>query len=293
MIKSYYKVLRVIPDPDYVYFKNISTSKRRLDIKKTGSPTGAQTLEYSFDKITWNSVSLTSATNIVAEIPVDSTLYLRSSDGFSTGSNDYYTFINSYSNASANLEVGGDLTTLIDYTSTVTTIPAYSFKSAFAAATGYPDNSQPIIVSGLHTGSATVIENQAFQFTFSASVNGQAIRGDVTNIFPNVLELKSQALYGILANWGSSSYNFTKGINLSNVTTIASDSLLEMYTRQNSYSSGATYVNEVWAPNVQSFSASNWLNNCGPTGIVYAPTGATITTDSTSGIPTGWTRVDY
>lgn len=57
----------------------------------------------------------------------------------------------------------------------------------------------------------------------------------------------------------------------------------------------------VTAPNIQNLTQNNvlesWLYNAGTqatgTKVVNVPTGATITTDSTSGIPTGWTRVDY
>lgn len=52
----------------------------------------------------------------------------------------------------------------------------------------------------------------------------------------------------------------------------------------------------LYAPNLSSWDEnvmSNWAGEIAASGTVYAPTGVTIPTDSNSGIPTGWTRVDY
>lgn len=287
IIKSYYKVLRVQQDPDYVYFKNLRTSQQNLSIKKKGSPTTAQTLEYSFDKITWTPWSLGNATNTIL-VPSNSTVYIRCSDGFSESSSNYYMFA---CEIGTSFEMGGDLTTLIDYTSQITTIPSYSFYNLFNVSHGYPDHSGDFVINGLNTGSATILESYSCSHMFFGPSNGSIVSGNVINIFPNITELREHSLDSILAS--NSTIYINSGINISNVTIADNTALTNMYSRSSIPGSGDTYINEVWAPNVQSFSAIGWLNNCGETGIVYAPAGLTIPTDSNSGIPTGWTRVDY
>lgn len=41
------------------------------------------------------------------------------------------------------------------------------------------------------------------------------------------------------------------------------------------------------------FDTSNWLSTVAASGTVYCPTASTIPSDSNSGIPTGWTRVNF
>lgn len=57
-------------------------------------------------------------------------------------------------------------------------------------------------------------------------------------------------------------------------------------------------ISEVYAPNVSTWVTSatvytNWLYGVAATGIVHKPSGLTIPTDTTSGVPTGWTTQDY
>ena len=54
----------------------------------------------------------------------------------------------------------------------------------------------------------------------------------------------------------------------------------------------------MYAPNVSTWVTSatvytNWLYGVAATGIVHKPSGLTIPTDTTSGVPTGWTTQDY
>ena len=113
--------------PDYFYIENLYNYPSTIRITKYGTPTTGTTLEYSYDKINWNtcvynSNGLCNISNIVDKV------YFRSSDGFSTRYNYYY--INcTYGKIGA----GGDLRTLLDYTNdNLNTTSDYCFSSMFA-----------------------------------------------------------------------------------------------------------------------------------------------------------------
>lgn len=85
----------------------------------------------------------------------------------------------------------------------------------------------------------------------------------------------------------------TKGIDLSNVTTIDNEGIAYIYS--NCYK-----LEEATAPNIDPWDTNitnYWLIGAGDqvsgTRTVYAPTGVTIPTNNYSGIPSSWTRVDY
>ena len=79
------------------------------------------------------------------------------------------------------------------------------------------------------------------------------------------------------------------GLDLSNVTTANNNSLQEAYA-------GCRSLQYVIAPSIGTWNEAytpNWLNNVGASGTIYADsaTAATITSDSTSGCPSGWVVV--
>lgn len=87
----------------------------------------------------------------------------------------------------------------------------------------------------------------------------------------------------------------TEGIDLRGITSVSSNGMKGLYQ-------WCFNLHTVYAPNVSSWNTSafeNWLAGAGrdvPAGTtktVYCPAGVNIPTDSTSGIPTGWTRIDY
>ena len=79
------------------------------------------------------------------------------------------------------------------------------------------------------------------------------------------------------------------GLDLSNVTTANNNSLQETYN-------GCSSLQYVTAPSIGTWNeayTTNWLKNVGASGTIYADstTAATITSDSTSGCPSGWNVV--
>lgn len=60
---------------------------------------------------------------------------------------------------------------------------------------------------------------------------------------------------------------------------------------------GCSSLTKVIAPNVTPWDDNDafrrWLENVSPTGTVYKPKTLEIPTDTTGGVPTGWTTADY
>lgn len=149
------------------------------------------------------------------------------------------------------VSIGGDIRTLFNYTDveSVTKIPDYGFNNAVSMS----GNAKCIDISNLSFRGITEIGNYGLQYAFS------------------------------------SSFTFTKGVDLRDVTTLGEGALEYLY-------SGNSNLKEAYAPNVSTWDTnktSGWLGNAGPTGVVYKPSTLTIPTDTESGIPYGWTTQDY
>ena len=130
MIKSYYKVYKVYPDPDYIWFKNESTSAANFTTKSVmKSPIN---LEYSLNKVTWNNYDMSNKPKLV--IDAGSYVYLR---GVNTG----VTFEQHYLHFDFTLDqpfsTGGDIRTLFNYqdVTSVTKIPDNAFVDCFEPKT--------------------------------------------------------------------------------------------------------------------------------------------------------------
>ncbi len=73
------------------------------------------------------------------------------------------------------------------------------------------------------------------------------------------------------------------------VTTVGVNGMTE-------FMSNCRLIEYAYAPNVSVWTNSNfnsWLNNVAANGTLYKPSGLAIPTNTTSGVPTGWTTQDY
>ena len=132
--------------------------------------------------------------------------------------------------------------------------------------------------------SLTTIGNGGLKFAFKYDyhMKGQPLMSNVTTI----------GNYGMDGCF-SCNENLTKGADLSSCTQIGSYALQQCYHQ-------CFRLEEVTAPNIDSWYSyffDSWLYRAGEfvtgTKTFNAPTGLEILTDTSSGIPSGWTRVDY
>lgn len=137
-------------------------------------------------------------------------------------------------------------------------------------------------------------------------------------VFPTITSIGSCGLASLFNGMTT----LTKAPNFSSITTISSFSLMSCFSGCTSLIVGPDFSNitsitgaqavsfcfgscskisDVTAPNISDLTQNNilynWLEYAGSqaagTKVVRVPTGSTIDTNSNSGIPTGWTRVDY
>lgn len=269
MIKTYHETKRYKDQSNYFWFKNESYKEEfwaMLFSSMSSSP------QVSLDGTNW-----VTPNNEGYYVKPGRKIYIRCSSGyfFAEGEEWYHS-----GNMSGKWSVGGPLASLIDYTdqSNVTAIPSYCFHSMFSslAESGYL-----LDCSEVDLGNITEVGDHGMQemFYYCPFKAGYIDLSGIT-------ELGDYAM-GYCFN-GSD----LKSADLSNVTVLGTEAL------DNTFYS-AVYMNEIHAPNVQTWDTSktsSWLYEAGSavTGVktFYAPTGVTIPTNG-SGIPTGWTRVDY
>lgn len=204
---------------DYFYIQCTGIGGTYTLHKNRNNMLNGNTLEYSYDKQTWSLCTYDSNNDCKFNLQTyGDKVYLRSTDGFSSGVIQYYTIL-----GDALYALGGDITTLVDYTDpNITHLPDYFWYSV--------------------------------------------CDGGTTNF-----ALES-----------------TSDLNLEKITSVGNNCFTSAF--QNCYN-----LDSIKAPNIQTWDQGQfyyWVNGVAASGRMYCPTGVTIPTGK-SGIPSGWTRVDY
>lgn len=319
-----------IPPEDDFYIKNEYAGQNTLILKRTNKSNSA-VLNYSFDKTEWTVIQFVWHYESGHEIADPYTItmeagekvYLKTtgstvhgcdlnitcSEVYSTGGD----ILNSLIKYDLNGRFEGlfrDSTTLVDasmiYYSYSNSLSGFNYTFQGCSnlkKAPYLGNVENITTSGLeHAFEGTAIETINLNSVIRVNLN--ALNGAFMN--SQLRKIKMDNLKGTMRNGGNKAFyrafygceNLEKGVDLSNFELFyeaATDVFKETYY-------GCINMKKATAPNqvVNSSDNSiitNWLYDAGTnvqgTKTVYAPTGVTIPTDSDSGIPTGWVRVDY
>lgn len=286
LIKKYYKLVRVShEDSEYLRITNISNEAGNFSILKQGSPNPqyAPNLEYSLDCVNWNSYDFSTLPTVL--VSPGSNIYFRGNNTTSARFNQHNSNSNYWNfHFDKNYNLYGCISSLItkdpnDF-STITTINSFAFYSLFRDETN-------LINSYINTGNIQSIDENTFTSFFYGCTN-LVTAGDFSSI--------TTLVYGSNFTQAFTNTKITEGIDLTNITTVPTLAIGNMYFR-------CTKLTKAYAPNIQDLTDHNilsgWLQSAGtdvPAGTtkeVYVPAGATISTNSDNGIPTGWTRVDY
>ena len=270
--KKYYKLIRVSHDDEgYFYIKNVSNEvgEFTINIYTRG------TMEYSLDGVNWTSYDLTTKPSV--SVNPNSNIYLRGTNFINNAVN------NSVINFTKDYTVGGNFMSLSNYSTmgSVTTIDSSNNTIQYA----FKQQTHLVSAADLNFGNVTTIGQRGLYGIFEGCTS-------LTNV-PDLSNVTTIGVYG-LSNTFNNCTSLTTGPDLSNVTSIGSSCLDSAL--QNCYK-----LSTATAPNISDLTQNNvlyiWLNYAGTqatgTKVVNVPTGATILTNSPSGIPTGWTRVDY
>lgn len=275
IIKTYYKVHRVFPDPDYFYMENTSGSTGAFLIMKSGTPATTD-LSYSLDKVTWTDIH---NGGTISNVPNNGKVYLRSTTGLSSSSG--YISIKGGNNqyaAGTSYNVGGHISTLVNYTNvnSITTIPDNNFRRLFGSST----TDSGLVHANIDLFGIKTIESNAFEHTFQYNRNLITI--------PDFSGIETVGSYGMQSMLEGCT-SLTVPVDLSGITSVAAASMGALYD-------GCSSLVEAIAPNISTWDNSTfnyWLNGVASTGVVRKPAGLTIPTDSASGVPTGWTTENY
>lgn len=259
--------------PNYFYIQNEYNGSNTITLKKIGNPNTGTTLAYSLDRNDWTLCTYNSSNE--CNITVDhlgNKVYFRSSDGFGQNEGISYNF-----SSTQNFIIGGDLTTLLDYTdNNIDTIPN---NGAF-----YQMFKNSAITDASHLDCSKIVHadrNSIFIQMFD----------NCTNLlyapdFPNL----TRAPYNIFGECFRNCTSLIKGSIITNITSSTDWGLQNMY--QNCYS-----LREAWAPSLSSWPSSSpgFMSNAGRdvtsgTKVIYVPTGAILPPYPTQTYP--WT-IEY
>lgn len=330
IIKKYYKLYRVFPDPDYLYIDNTYSGTNYVHINKTGTPESTD-LSYSFDKQTWTDIH----TGGDITVPQSGKVYLRSSTGFSKDSSNYYRI-----GVEQTCNVGGHIASVFDYTnmSNFTAIPNFGCFQMFYKEYG---TAQKIVEANIDFSGVAGIGEYGCgnMFGDNSSLTKAPNFLDVVNIdrcgcygtFKNCTSLTTASDMSSVVTIGEAACatmfegdtSLTTAADLSRVTSVGGRSGMDsnggcnrMYygcsslvngsdisnvTTAAYYAFNAMYdqsssLNLAIAPNISSWNTGtffNWLRGTASTGVVRKPASLTIPTDNNSGVPTGWTTTNY
>ena len=282
MIKTFLETKRYNKsDNDYFWFRN--DGYKDIYFQIYGSFEGTQ--EFSYDKSTWYDKDYNDGWWTIILKPGQK-VYFRSTDGWSGENGIQYTEYEI-----GRLSVGGPVASLVDYTdmANVTALPDHCLHNLFGGGNGSSDGyfAENIYdASEMDFGNITTVGRYSLYGMFH---NCKNIYTDKLPDFSGITEVGYNGMWNIFENCEK----LQKGIDLSSVTTLDTNSLYNMYF-------GCHYLEEATFPNISVYDQSktfNWLFDAGidvtGTKIVNCPTGVVIPTGDNSGIPYGWTRVDY
>lgn len=271
--KKYYKLIRVShADEGYFYIKNVSNEVGEFKINMYSSGT----MEYSLDGVTWTSYDLTNKPGV--NVNPNSNIYLRGTNFNNTGYSQETVFI-----FNKDFNIGGNYMSLLNY---ATMNSATEIGSSGVIKKAFKNQTHLISAADLNFGNVTTISgSEAFGNFFEGCTSLSSLPD-----YSNITSVGQYCFFRCFYNCDS----LTNGVDFSNITSVGSNGFDSCY--QESF-----HILNVIAPNIQDLTQNNvlrnWLTSAGTqatgTKTVRVPTGATIATDSNSGIPTGWTRVDY
>ena len=102
---------------EYFYIQNEYAGQNTIGIGTTGSYIGTHTLEYSKDKSTWTTFTMSRGASTSVVLEEGEKLYFRSESGiFNTFTNTSTTDAYTHFSASQNCSLGGNILTLVKYT---------------------------------------------------------------------------------------------------------------------------------------------------------------------------------
>ena len=275
------------------YIKNADNFPGNVSFTFKGTPSSStiQQIEWSKDRNNWTSVTLTANTTKNVPVDVGEKVYFKNSNGkCSQGSSAYLKF-----GSDRNINVGGNIYTLLDYTNYNVSLPQYAFANLFIGNNKLLDASKLVLPwTTLSDGCYQSMFEGCTSLTSAPALPATNIVGDCYNsMFQGCTslitapELPSTTLsYSCYQSMFNGCTSLTTAPSLP-ATTLAANCYQQMFSGCSSLNSVTTYADDISATDC----LTNWLSNVAATGNFYNNGSATYTVDSASGIPVGWTEV--
>ena len=292
-------------EPDYFYVENTYDGDNTISVKQTitGSPDSslyAKNLQYSKDKTNWSTITL-SSTAYTITLNKGEKVYFRGNEGV----------LNYYANDGAiktitNIlgtqthTIGGNINTLVNYITpnklTLTQgVFAELFQNNKTITSAENLTLQPSTDGSLSTfayclmfsGCSALITPPS---EIPATKQGHASCG---KMFLDCIQLKTPpALKSTILGDYCFKWIFKNCTSLISApelpaTTLANYCYQQIFYNCSKLNSITVYADDISATNC----TSNWLSGVASSGTFHNLGSATYTTDSASGIPTGWTEV--
>ena len=295
------KTTEPVVGPDYFYIESLGDGNTVSVVNNGDGNTDnvTPTLEYSKDKNTWNTITFDwtngeHTTELPVKLNTGEKMYFRNDTRrFSNSDSKYITFSSSVSS-----NVGGDIRTLSNYldVDNETTVQSYMFYKLF--------NSNKYIVDAsnlrlLYTTLADCCYKQMFSGCTSLTSAPTELPATTlasycySNLFSNCNSLTTApalpATTLVSYCYAAMFYMCSK---LTTAPTLPATTLaMSCYDSMFTYCSKLNNIT-VYADDISAFNCTfNWVYGVASTGTFNNYGSATYTTDSTSGIPTGWTEV--
>ena len=286
--------------PDYFYIESLGDANT-ISVKNKGDGSTdnvTPTLEYSKDKNTWNTITFdwTSGehtTELPVKLNTGEKMYFRNDTRkFSSSYNSNISFLSSVSS-----NVGGDIRTLSNYldVNSETTAQSNMFRNLFY------NNEYIVDASNLRLPYTTLASNcyismfrGCTSLTAAPELPSTTIAiGCYQYMFYGCNSLTTApALPATTLAGGCYGLMFSGCTSLTTApelpaTTLANECYYQMFSSCSKLNSITVYADDISA-----FSCTyNWLSNVASAGTFRNLGSATYTTDSASGIPSGWTEV--
>ena len=304
---------------DYFYVKNTYNGTNTITFTTTTTDqvtgTYADSIEYSKDKINWTTLTFVPGTPQTVTLNQGEKLYLRNSSG-NFNSTGYYTYIK----GSESHDAGGDIMTLVDYTSQNPTVPERCFYYLFFSNTGLESASLVTMPSTTNSFSFTYMFRGCTALTTAPTLPATTLFSNCYNaMFQGCTALTTapalpattlggfcyrSMFYGctalttapalpattLVSGCYRSMFNGCTSLTAAPVlpaTTLVSSCYYDMFNGCTSLNEVTTYADDISATDC----TQNWLFGVANSGTFYNYGSATYTSGA-SGIPSGWTEVN-
>ena len=295
-------------EPNWFYIEDVSGAANTLTIKKSNNALDDKVFEWSLDKQTWTTVTITDTTGESIAVPANGKVYLRG-DNITLANANYYTNID----CTSVFAVGGDITTLLVKAGSQMMIRGYAYSYLFFDSNVQSAQYLDILVTSNHCcesmfhGCTSLTHTPALPATALSQYCYQYMFQGCTSLTAAPALPANETQYACYRGMFKDCTSLATTPSLP-ATTMTTDCYREMFQGCTSLTAApalpattilagcyrdmfhdCTLLTRVEVYATAWIVQATWLSGVAATGDFYNLRGATIPT-GTNGIPSGWTE---